>query len=136
MHQKPSRGLKFRIKEVEELYCLSSENKDADQLRGDHEANLRLCYRICKKQVFSRAQLSINLLTNFYYTVVVLMHTNKVKQGNKCDVVSGIARKVLNIFKTIFEYIFINLLLMKLSLFQNNIGKSIVENVIEIKADK
>ena len=37
-----SRGLKFRIKEVEELYFLCSENKDVDQLRGGHEANLRL----------------------------------------------------------------------------------------------
>ena len=29
-----ARGLKFRIKEVEELYNLCSENKGADQLRG------------------------------------------------------------------------------------------------------
>ena len=29
------------------------------------------------------------------------MHTVKVKQGNKCDVVRGIGRKVLNIFDTI-----------------------------------
>ena len=54
-----SRGLKFRIKRVEELYCLCSENKDADQLRGDHEANLCLCSRMCKKQVSHAAQLSI-----------------------------------------------------------------------------
>ena len=31
--QKMARGLKFRIKEVEELYYLCSENKGADQLR-------------------------------------------------------------------------------------------------------
>ena len=31
------------------------------------------------------------------------MHTNKVKKGNKSDIVRGLARKVLNIFKTIFE---------------------------------
>ena len=30
-----------------------SENKDADQLRGYREANLCLCFRICKKPVFS-----------------------------------------------------------------------------------
>ena len=69
-----SRGLKLRIKEEEELYCLCSENKDADQLRGDHEANLRLCSRIIR--FFHAAQLSINLLTNFYYTAVVLKYTN------------------------------------------------------------
>ena len=29
-----ARGLKFRINKVEGLYYLSSESKDADQLRG------------------------------------------------------------------------------------------------------
>ena len=46
--------LKFRIKEVEGLYYLYSENKGADQLRGYREADLRLCFRICKKPVYSR----------------------------------------------------------------------------------
>ena len=41
---KMARGLKFRIKEVEGLYFLYSVNKGAD---------LRLCFRICKKPVFS-----------------------------------------------------------------------------------
>ena len=54
MHQEMAKRLKCRIKEVEELYCLCSEGKGADQLRGDREANLRLCSRICKKQIFSR----------------------------------------------------------------------------------
>ena len=31
-----------------------SENKGADQLRGYREADQRLCFRICKKPVFSR----------------------------------------------------------------------------------
>ena len=48
-----ARGLGFRIKEVEGLYYLCSENKGADQLRGYREADLRLCFRICKKPVFS-----------------------------------------------------------------------------------
>ena len=48
-----ARGLKFRIKEVEGFYYPYSENKGADQLRGYREANLRLCFRICKKLVFS-----------------------------------------------------------------------------------
>ena len=51
--QKMARGLKFRIKEVEGLYHLCSENKGADQLRGYREADLRLCFRICKTLVFS-----------------------------------------------------------------------------------
>ena len=32
---------------------LCSENKGVDQLRGYREADLRLCFRICKKPVFS-----------------------------------------------------------------------------------
>ena len=48
-----ARGLKFRIKKVEGLYYPCSENKGADQLRGYREADLRLCFRICKKPVFS-----------------------------------------------------------------------------------
>ena len=51
--QKMARGLKFRIQKVEELYYLCNENKGADQLRGYREADLRLCFRICKMLVFS-----------------------------------------------------------------------------------
>ena len=46
--QKMARGLKFWIK-IEE----SSEKKDADQIRGYLEADLRLCFRICRLLVFS-----------------------------------------------------------------------------------
>ena len=37
---------------MEGLYYLYSENKGADQLRAYREADLRLCFRICKKPVF------------------------------------------------------------------------------------
>ena len=40
---------------MEGLYYPYSENKGADQLRGYREADLRLCFRICKKPVFSRS---------------------------------------------------------------------------------
>ena len=52
--QKMARGLKFWILKVEGAYYLCSENKGADQLRGNREADLRLCFRICKMLVFSR----------------------------------------------------------------------------------
>ena len=39
---------------MEGLYYQCSENKGADQLRGYREADLRLCFRICKNPVFSR----------------------------------------------------------------------------------
>ena len=51
--QKMARGLKFQITVGEGLYCLCSENKDADQLCGYREADLRLCFHICKNPVFS-----------------------------------------------------------------------------------
>ena len=35
-------------------HYLCSENKGADQLRSYREADLRLCFRICKKPVFSQ----------------------------------------------------------------------------------
>ena len=48
-----ARDLKFRTEEVHVLYNPSSENKGADQLHGYCEADLRLCFCICKKAVFS-----------------------------------------------------------------------------------
>ena len=52
--QKMARGLKFGFRKyIDGLYYLCSENKGADQLRGYREADLRLCFRICKKPVFS-----------------------------------------------------------------------------------
>ena len=48
--QKMARGSKF---EVVGLCYLSSENKYIDQLRGYQAADLRLCFRLCKRQVFS-----------------------------------------------------------------------------------
>ena len=38
---------------MEELFYPSSENKGTDQLRGYREADLRLCFRLCKLLVFS-----------------------------------------------------------------------------------
>ena len=51
--QKMARGLKLRISKVEGLYYLCSKNIGADQLRGYREADLRLCFRICKTLLFS-----------------------------------------------------------------------------------
>ena len=52
--QKMVRSLIFWIKNVEGLYYLCSENKGTDQLRNYCRADdLRLCFCIGKKQVFS-----------------------------------------------------------------------------------
>ena len=48
--QKMAGGLKIQILEVEGLYYLGSENKDADQLCSHCAADLRFCFRICKKR--------------------------------------------------------------------------------------
>ena len=45
-----ARCSKFRIYEVEGLYYQCSQNKGADQLCGYREADLRLCFRICKNR--------------------------------------------------------------------------------------
>ena len=50
--QKRARRSKFWIYVEEELYYPSSENKGADQLRGYREADLRLCFRLCRLLVF------------------------------------------------------------------------------------
>ena len=50
--QKMVRGWKFWILKVEELYYPCSENKGADQLRGYCEADLRICFRLCRLLVF------------------------------------------------------------------------------------
>ena len=50
--QKMARGLKFWIEKVEGSFYLCSENKGADQLRRYREADMRLCFRICKICVF------------------------------------------------------------------------------------
>ena len=50
--QKRARSLKFQISVEEELYYPSSENKGDDQLRGYREADLRLCFRLCRLLVF------------------------------------------------------------------------------------
>ena len=51
--QKMARLLKFQIYVEEGLYYPYSENKGADQLRY-LEADLRLCFCICKMLVFSQ----------------------------------------------------------------------------------
>ena len=43
----------FRFRKVEGLHYLCNENNGADQLHSYCAADLRLCFRICKKSVFS-----------------------------------------------------------------------------------
>ena len=61
---KMARGLEFLIWEVEGLYYPCSENKGTDQLRGYREADLRLCFRICKKAGFLTTRLILSPAMN------------------------------------------------------------------------
>ena len=47
------------------MYYPCSENKDADQLRGYREADLRLCFRPCKLLVFSRTGSYSDLIVTY-----------------------------------------------------------------------
>ena len=48
------------------MYYPYSENKGADQLRSYREADLRLCFSICKMLVFSRRGSYINYIPDKY----------------------------------------------------------------------
>ena len=63
---------------MEELYYPSSENKGADQLRGYREADLRLCFRLCRLFVFPRGD-SFNIEANSLYAIHLLR--TKLKAG-------------------------------------------------------
>ena len=43
---KTARSMEFWILEEDEMCYPRSENKGADQLRGYHKADLRLCFRL------------------------------------------------------------------------------------------
>ena len=52
--QKMAKGLKCRIQVEEGLRYPYNENKVTDQLHSYGAADLRLCFRMCKKPVFSQ----------------------------------------------------------------------------------
>ena len=74
--QKTARSLKFWSKVEKELYYLSSENKGADQLRGYREANLRLCFCLCRLLVFPwGGQILISSVLAVLLQVACLIYT-------------------------------------------------------------
>ena len=75
--QKMVRDMKFWIQKVEALYYLCSENKGADQLRGNREADLHLCFRICKKPVFSqRGSYYVNIIMHYKFIAIFMTENN------------------------------------------------------------
>ena len=61
------------------MYYPCNENKGADQLRGYREADLRLCFHLCKLLVFSRGGSNVVHL----YLLCRLMSLNNVENGLK-----------------------------------------------------
>ena len=57
-----AKGLKFLVG----LYYLCSENKGVDQFHGYRAADLRLCFGINEKQVFSGCGSFINMTIQIY----------------------------------------------------------------------
>ena len=58
---------------MEGLYYLCSENKGADQLCGYREADLRLCFSICKKPVFSWRDSNIVKCFSYQFVLSLLL---------------------------------------------------------------
>ena len=59
------------------MYYPCSENKDADQLRGYREADLRLCFCPCKLLVFSRTGSNSDLKDFFFIVQLIYTERNK-----------------------------------------------------------
>ena len=81
-------GYRLEILDLERrgiLYYPCSENKGADQLRSYCDADLRLCFRICRILVFSRRG------SNCFVRELVekrVSHPVKIQPSNRlCDVV-------------------------------------------------
>ena len=69
------RGLKIWIQKVEGLYYPCSESKGADQLRCNHKADLRLCFRIHNQR--TNGPVNAHLISG----PTVSTKTNKIGQG-------------------------------------------------------
>ena len=54
------------------MYYPCSENKGAAQLRGNREADLRLCFRICRLLVFPCGGSNIMLVTSSKLSVITV----------------------------------------------------------------
>ena len=68
------------------MYCPSSENKGADQLRGYRGADLRLCFRLCRLLVFPMRGLIYTRIANIWlHLSATLLHkSEKKKEKNIC----------------------------------------------------
>ena len=76
-------SLKFRIYKEEEVYYPCSKNKGADQLCRYREADLRLCFRLCRLLVFPWGG-SFNIFMMQVLMVVSTLSANTKKYHFLC----------------------------------------------------
>ena len=79
------------------LYYPCSENKDADQLRGYREADLRLCFRICKSR-FSHDEAHI------VQFITVLISLNPLMTTRHFDESNFVFRSIGSNFSFVFQF--------------------------------
>ena len=79
------------------MYYLCSENKGVDQLRGYREADLRLCFRICKKNGFLTTRLNYHddITTEGTLSHVVAHPGNDHNEGDLVTVMKGATTAVI-----------------------------------------
>ena len=82
--QKMVRGWNFWFYEEEESFYPCSENNGTDQLRGYREADLRLCFRICRLFVFPCARSFNNYLRTMDINSINRMFSF---QREKCNII-------------------------------------------------
>ena len=111
--QKMTRGLKFRIYEIQGLYYICSENKAADQLCGYREADLRLFSHMQKAdflttRLFHNIRL-YNLAHGIWAQNVILLSSNVLikvwtQRLRKIILLSGLSKRkqLFAIFDTYF----------------------------------
>ena len=78
--QKQAKSLKLWSYVEEELYYPSSENKGTDQLHSYREADLRLCFRLCRLLVFpwGGSFIRTSIVAAFYSQLfVIFIRTSK-----------------------------------------------------------
>ena len=85
------------------MYYLCSENKGADQLRGYREADLRLCFRICKMLVFSRCG-SFHIVGELSSSAMkVISDANKKFQTARKKSAGQMEQETMNILRELYR---------------------------------
>ena len=117
------------------MYYPCSENKDADQLRGYREADLRLCFRPCKLLVFSR--------TGSYYSLILISSAscpessyfslcNHCNNGDPLDILTPIKVRISNCIMRLTNIVLKNMLFSNLISRLPSLGDSEFQKLVVV----